>query len=187
MARATKVDKDIDNSYNQNDEDFLSTSSEDTNVSAPSSDQADASAESRKKGSKSWKTDDFNNNSWGQQNLLKARLKDPSFEIRWVRDGSRSNVDRYLEQGYDFVLYGELRDFNKERLRNGTGIDSTVRVVDMVLMKLPKTRATEKKKWLATQLVDARTNQQQFRDQARQVGVKVLEEQDAKDLPSAFN
>lgn len=187
MARAIKVDKDVEDSYNKTDEDFLSTSSEADDVSAPPSGKADASAESRVKGSKSWKTDDFNANSWGQQNLLRAELKDPSFTIRWVRDGSRSNVDRYLEQGYDFVFYDELRNFNKERLRNGTGVDSVVKVVDMVLMKLPKNRAEQKKKWLASQMVDARTNQQQFRDQARQAGVKVLEESEAKDLPSAFN
>lgn len=186
MAKA-KVDTAVENQYNQNDDDFLSTSSEDSS-SAPSSDKADAHGESRVKGSNSWDKDDFNNNSWGAQNLLKAELKDPSFVLHWVRDGgAHGNTDRYLEQGYEFVTYKELKNFNKERLRNGKGIDSVVRVVEMVLMKLPKRRNELKKQWLRSQQVDpSKAAKDQFRQTAKQGGFQVIEEDEARELPSAF-
>lgn len=185
MAKS-KVDSVEVDSYNKNGDDFLSTSSE-ISVSAPSSDQADVGEEPRViKGSKSWKKDDFSQNTWGAPNQLKAEIKDLRFVLHWVRDGARSNVDSFLEQGYDFVTYDELKNYNKERMRNGTSVDSVVRVRDMVLMKLSKARNLEKKKWLKSQQVDPSASQNAFRSEARQAGVKVLEEAEAKDLPSAY-
>lgn len=187
-----KVDKIEENKYDSID--GTPVPPPESSDSAPSSDQADARVADKAvtkgaaiKGSKSWERDDFNRNRWDAQNMLKVELRDPRFVIRWVRDGGRSNVDRNLERGYEFVTYRELKNFNEARMRNGKLIDSVVRVESMVLMKLPRELNESKKRYLAAQTVDAKTSQQQFRDSARQAGVKVVEEDEAKDMPSAYS
>ena len=162
MASKSTVDKSEKLSNIENGADFLSASSE-TSVSAPSLGEASASSESEIKGSKSWEPDYFNKDAWHPQNVTNVELTDKRFVARWVRDGFRSNVDKAMGEGYEFVTFKELKNINKARMADGTGLDSVVRNRDSVLMKLSVAWTEAKREYNHKQIVDPKTYSDAFR------------------------
>ena len=146
-------------------------------IGKPSNAVSQRPNESKVKGSESWKKQVMNEDSWNPVNLLQAVLKDDSFDLRWVRDGNYSKVQKSSSEGWVPVAYNELKDFNELSLQDGQGLDTVVRMREMILMKMPKRRIAAKQKFIESKIVDPNTSKKEFRQNASVAGAEVLEEE----------
>ncbi len=186
--KSPQIDKQNAEQYNSipdifSEEDNASSAS-DAPASAPSPEDKVSAKQPKEhgiKGSKSWKKDDYNENTWSRANLLKAELSDKSFTLRWVRDGSHSKVERALDDGFSYVFYKDLANLNKASLRDGVAIDSVVRKRDLILMKIPNHRAAARARWIESRAIDAKKAQAQFKASAGE-GVGILNAEESKSL-----
>lgn len=81
------------------------------------------------------------NVSWKPARVLDipSHLKDKAFTYRWV-DGSSIRINQLLSEGWivDKQLAAKILEMNKSKtIDDGEPLDSTLKVRELVLMKLP--------------------------------------------------
>lgn len=137
--------------HNNTEVSIFEQNTESITASQPIEEGSKPRNENAVKGATSWKPDDWNEDTWNESNLLKVELRDKMYIPCWVRE---DNIARRSDEGYIFVNYSELANFNKLTLKDGEGLDSIVRRREMTLMKLRIDRHKAKQKYLNSLIQD---------------------------------
>lgn len=107
---------------------------------------------------------------WNPVRLLDipADLKDSRYTYRWCNKDKQGNIRKKASEGWevDYELSKKLNSrlgLNKT-LDDGSGVDSTLQMRELIVMRLPKEKAEARRKYYADQgMMDATEMRRQFR------------------------